>query len=150
MKSDDWAYHVFVPVLLAGISNGLIYGFGINQPSDKRNPYLPPGYVIGPIWMGIFALLGYAHYLLYRVNHRSTTASIAIVGLFLFCMAYPLLTGLRAKNGLLLNLATLVLAFVVSLLVVAESASTVVWFIPLLVWATFVNAVFVLECIDKY
>jgi tryptophan-rich sensory protein len=100
--------------------------------------------------MILFAFLGYAHYLLYRVNQRSTRASLAIVGLFLFCMAYPLLTGLRAKSGLLLNLATLILAFVVSMLVLVESARVVVWLIPLLVWATFVNVVFVVECAEKY
>jgi len=142
--------HIFAPVLLAAISNGLIYGFGVNRNQDKRNPYLPPGYVIGSIWMVLFGFLGYAHYLLYRVNQRSTRASLAIVGLFLFCLAYPLFTGLRAKSGLLLNLATLILAFVVSMLVLVESARVVVWLIPLLAWATFVNVVFVVECAEKY
>jgi tryptophan-rich sensory protein len=146
-----WA-HVFIPVLLAGLSNGIIYRLGItqNKYQDKRNPYLPPGYVIGTIWMVLFGLLGYAHYLIYSVNQRSTRASLAIVGLFLFCLAYPVFTGLRVKSGLLLNLATLILAFVVAMLVLVESASVVKWFIPLLAWATFVNVVFVVECSNKY
>ena len=149
MKSDKWP-HIFIPVLLAGLSNGLIYGFGINQNRDKPNPYLPPGYVIGSIWIVLFGFLGYAHYLLYRVGQRSTPASLAIVGLFLFCMAYPLLTGLRVKSGLLLNLATLVLGFIVAMMVLAESAAVVVWLVPLLIWATFVNVVFVIECSEKF
>jgi tryptophan-rich sensory protein len=144
--------HIFVPVVLAGISNGIIYGLGItqNKYQDKKNPYLPPGYVIGTIWMVLFGLLGYAHYLLYSVNQRPTRASLSIVGLFLFCLAYPVFTGLRVKSGLLLNLVTLILAFVVSMLVLVESVSVVKWFIPLIAWATFVNVVFVVECSNKY
>ena len=56
-------YHILVPVLAAIIMNGIIYTFGINKYSEKNkiNPYIPPGYVIGTIWVIILGLLGYLH-----------------------------------------------------------------------------------------
>jgi tryptophan-rich sensory protein len=138
-------YHVLVPILLTFAMNGWIYSIGLNKypKSERRNPLIPPGYVIAVIWTILFGLMGYTHYLL--GNFRSV-ASWSLVGLLGFCLAYPLITGLRVKSGLLLNLVALVLSFIVALLVIQESVYAFYWLIPLLAWTIYVNAAFVIQC----
>jgi tryptophan-rich sensory protein len=142
------AYHVLVPILLAVVMNGWIYSVGLNKysKSERKSPLIPPGYVIAVIWTLLFGLMGYTHYLL--GNFRSV-ASLALVGLIGFCLAYPLITGLRVNSGLLMNLAALVLSFIVALLVIQESVYAFYWLIPLLAWTIYVNAVFVIECAKR-
>ena len=138
-------YHVFVPIFLALAMNGWIYAIGLNKYSqrDTENPLIPSGYIIAIIWTILFGLMGYTHYLLHNAN---SVASWSLVGLIGFCLAYPLITGLQVKSGLLLNLAALVLSFVVSMLVLKESVYAFYWLIPLLVWTIYVNAAFVIQC----
>jgi tryptophan-rich sensory protein len=145
-------YHIFIPVISAIIMNGIIYTFGINKytSKDKINPYIPPGYIIGIIWTVIFGLLGYAHYLLYKLKNEISLASLSIVFLIIFCILYPFITGLKPKNGLLLNLITLILAFIVSIIVILESKYIFIYLIPLLIWASYVNIAFVIECSTLY
>jgi tryptophan-rich sensory protein len=144
-------YHILVPVLAAIIMNGVIYTFGMNKYSDeteksKINPYIPPGYVIGTIWVIILGLLGYLHYLIYKKYESITFTSLLIVFVILFCISYPLITGLRVKSGLLLNLITLILAFILALFVITESKYMFIYLIPLLVWASYVNIAFTIQC----
>ena len=138
-------YHVSIPILLAVAMNGWIYSVGLNKYSktEKQSPLIPPGYIIAIIWTLLFGLMGYTHYLLGNAN---SVASWSLVGLVGFCLLYPLITGLRVKSGLLMNLAALVLSFVVALLVIKESVYAFYWLIPLLAWTIYVNAVFVIEC----
>lgn len=141
-------YHILVPVLAAIIMNGIIYTFGINKYSEKNkiNPYIPPGYVIGTIWVIILGLLGYLHYLIYKKYEAITFTSLLILFVILFCISYPLITGLRVKSGLLLNLITLILAFILALFVITESKYMFIYLIPLLVWASYVNIAFTIQC----
>jgi tryptophan-rich sensory protein len=138
-------YHVSIPILLAVTMNGWIYSVGLNKYSknERQSPLIPPGYVIAVIWTVLFGLMGYTHYLLGNANSR---ASWSLVGLIGFCLLYPIITGLRVKSGLLMNLVSLVLSFVVALLVIKESVYAFYWLIPLLAWTIYVNAVFVIEC----
>ena len=144
-------YHILVPVLTAIIMNGIIYTFGINKYSEKTeknkiNPYIPPGYVIGTIWVIILGLLGYLHYLVYKKYDSITFTSLLIIFTILFCISYPLITGLRVKSGLLLNLITLILSFILALFVITESKYMFIYLIPLLVWASYVNIAFTIQC----
>jgi tryptophan-rich sensory protein len=65
------AYHILIPVISAIIMNGIIYALHLNKINSKElnKLYIPPGYIIGIIWTILFALLGYVHYLLYKLNH---------------------------------------------------------------------------------
>lgn len=140
-------YHILIPVIAAIIMNGIIYTFGINKAmmSEKQNPYIPPGYIIGIIWVIILGLLGYVHYLLYEKYNSITFSSLLIIFVILFCISYPLITGLKAKSGLLLNLLTLILAFSTGLLIICQSKYIFMYLIPLIVWASYVNIAFALE-----
>ena len=122
--------HVLIPVLLALSINSILYLFGINKISEQRKKetenseyfkLFPPGYVIGIIWIIIFGLLGYAHYLLYKLKDRINIGSVSIIFVIIFCLLYPFITSLKFKYGLLLNLITLIISFVLGIIIILES-----------------------------
>ena len=131
-------FHIFLPILLATFMNYVIFTKQWNHMSTV-NDYLTPGYIIGAIWIVIFGLLGYAHFILY--SNKKWIASTSIIILLLFCIGYPLLTnGLRnLQVGNLLNSITLILSFVVGIVVFDASRPAFTYMIPLFVWASYVN-----------
>jgi len=144
--------HILTPIILAIITNIIIYSSGWNMDKKNKKKYnlLPPGYVIAIVWIIILGLLGYLHYLMWDLNNQKVSlASISIILFILFCLAYPFLTnGMNINKGLLLNLITLVLAFILAIIVLYQTNNIfyLVYLIPLIVWAFYVNLVFVLEC----
>ena len=130
--------HVIVPVVAAILINGLIYALGWNREQNDKSAsgkYLPPGYVIGIVWIIILGLLGYTHYLTYP-----SYASYIIVMAVLYCLAYPFLTsGLRAENADIYNLLSLMIAIVVIVSVGMKEINAIGYTIPFLIWTTYVN-----------
>jgi tryptophan-rich sensory protein len=140
--------HILIPVLSAIVVNAIIYLKQWNSSSEEdvsRSNLLPPGWAIGLIWTFIFALLGYLHYTLTRDSFFSL-ASLAVVVLILFCLAYPFMTsGLQEKNAKVLNTTTLILVAIVMWIV--PHSIQISWpLLPILVWASFVNMVDAIEC----
>lgn len=129
-------YHVMIPVFCAIAMNGIIYAFNLNM---KREDSFPPGYIIGIIWTIIFALLGYVHYLLYRLKNKTNYGSASVVLFILYALAYPVL---NTMNVYFLNLISLILSFVLSLIVMMYSRHIFLFMIPLLLWVSFVNLMF--------
>lgn len=145
MKYGVWV-HVLAPILAATLMNGFIYGSRIRKSTSPMNAGIPPGYIVGAIWTLLFGLLGYTHYLL----PDGSNASWSIVGFIVFSLLYPLFTGLEVRRGLSWNLAALVFAFVVAILVAMESPKLLYYVMPLLAWVIYVNAVFVVDCARRY
>ena len=111
-------------------------------PRVPPNPYIPPGWIVGSVWVVLFALLGWVYGQLKNVAVRA--AVLAFTG---FCLAYPVITSVLSARGVrFLNLLTLVGAFSVTLAVMG--ASTRLWMacLPLLAWATYVNMTDVYAC----
>lgn len=136
--------HIVIPIVLAIIINALMYSFKKDYKSQDyvKNKLLPPGYVIGIIWIIILGLLGYSHYLLVSQNNKVTVSSVMIVILVIFCLMYPFMTGgLKKKysNIHILNLITLIFAFIVALNVILQNRIAFYYMIPLLLWAIYVN-----------
>ena len=139
--------NILIPIIFAIIVNGIIYALKWNNNNNinTKMPYLPPGYIIGLIWLIIFGFLGVAHYILtYRQN--SNIASNSIIFLLIFCLAYPFLTsGLKnIKIALILNLLTFFLSIIVSIIVAYKSLNAFYFLIPLLLWAGYVNYIFLI------
>jgi len=134
--------HILVPVVAALTLNGLIFALGWNVGKAKKNPYLPPGYIIGIVWVIILGILGSLHYRLQE--QKAFTVAYTIVALIIFCLLYPFLTsGLKSNTwSSVLNLATLVFAFSASL---AIPRTEVAYMIPILLWATYVNVTQLLQ-----
>ena len=128
------AFHVLLPVFCAIFMNGIIYTFRLNNNNNNKR-FLPPGYMIGIIWTILFSLLGYVHYRLYSLNNKMNFGSISIVLFILFALAYPLM------SGYFMNVISLILSFILSLIVMMYSKHIVVFLIPLLLWVSYVNLV---------
>ena len=141
--------HIFFPIILIIILNLIRYLFGINiqiEKSKKPNKLFPPGYIIGIIWLIIFGLLGYAHYLIYMLKNGFSFASLSIVFMLLFSISYPFLIRLGFKIGLIINLITLILSFILGIIIIIESKYIFLYIIPLLLWASYVNIVDTIDC----
>jgi tryptophan-rich sensory protein len=145
--------NIFIPILSAIIMNYIIYSnnwqyegkkYNKEKKISNSNKLLPPGYIIGIIWIIIFGLLGYVHYQLYMLKNKSNIASWFVILFIIFSLAYPLLTnGLQEdKTAFLLNLITLILAFILALLVIVKSVKIFYYLIPLLLWASYVNIIY--------
>jgi tryptophan-rich sensory protein len=137
--------HILAPVVAALLMNGLIFSLGWKIAKYQNpNPYIPPGGIVGLVWLVIFALLGYVHYCLYSGNrNRPTAASIAIVLFILYSLAYPILTTFSSnKNAFsLLNQGALLLATATTVLVYQENVALIPYMIPLMAWTGYVNVV---------
>jgi len=136
--------HIAIPIVLAIIINALMYSFKPRYSNQdyKKNKLLPPGYLIGIIWIIILGLLGYSHYLLVSQNNKVTVSSVMIIILVIFCLMYPFMTGGLTKkynNVNILNLITLIFAFIVALNVIVQNRIAFYYMIPLLLWAIYVN-----------
>lgn len=131
-----WYIHILVPIMLAIVLNFYIYTQGWNNDNEK-NSKLPPGYIIGSIWIIILGLLGYIHFLLYP-----SIQSWIIVITILYCLAYPFLTsGLQNTNNAIYNLISLFLAIIVFISVYYKNKKNIIYVIPFLLWTLYVNIV---------
>jgi tryptophan-rich sensory protein len=146
---DSVYTHMLVPVTAAVLMNGLIFSqkWKIAKYEKKSNPYIPPGGIVGAIWLILFAILGFVHYKLYMLNHKKVSiACITIILFFLYSLAYPLITSFSTNPNafFLLNLGALLFALVVAAQVYREDSSLLPYTVPLLAWTTYVNIVTVM------
>ena len=129
-----WYIHILVPIIWAIILNFYIYIQGWNNDNQK-NSKLPPGYIIGSIWIIILGLLGYIHFLLYP-----SVYSWFIVLTILYCLSYPFLTsGLQNTDNNYFNLIALILAIIVTIIMYYKS--NIIYVIPFLLWTFYVNII---------
>lgn len=153
--SSNWWIHVAVPIVAAGLTNAYIFSTGFKMESYKysllgraASPWLPPGAVIGTIWFLLFGVFGYLHFLLYRRHgDRLTSSNIVLWVLVGYCLLYPFATQLNPSAGLLMNLGALELGFLTAgFIAYTERWRDTLWFIPYLLWTTYVNVVFNIAC----
>jgi hypothetical protein len=97
---------------------------------------IPPGYIVGSIWIILFGLLGYIHH---RLGNDSSYASVSIYVFIGYSLSYPFLT--RLENTDIYNKMAWVLAFLCSLLLYYENRELIPYILPLLAWVTYVNIV---------
>ena len=139
-------YHVFIPVLAALIMNGIIYIFKLNKDNKElENYFIPKGYIIGIIWTLIFALLGYVHYLLYTIDNKINIGSVSVIILMFLYLLYPLIIAFKKKYFKLVNLISLILGYIVSLIILGYSKYIFIYMIPLLLWISYVNIVYLIK-----
>jgi tryptophan-rich sensory protein len=83
--------NILIPVALAGAVNALIYALGWTQPDTHLQPdFAPPGWVIGLVWVALFALMGAARYYAGKTGARGAKH---ITRLIFLCLAYPFYTA---------------------------------------------------------
>jgi tryptophan-rich sensory protein len=134
--------HVFTPVALAIVINSIIFTNDWNNNNDDMNNeverYLPPGWVVGTVWILILGCLGYGLWLV-----RSTLA-LYIMFIFMigFCLLYPFFTiGLQQGIGKYMNVMTFFLALVLLFMALGfdRRVNVILTLIPLVAWVTYVN-----------
>ena len=104
------------------LMNALIFGFGWNIPSDqmRRVWFEPPDYVVGAVWVALFALMAFARW---QLNGTTTgQASLAIGSVI---------------GGLIGNLWTIALAVFTISRVWRVSPIAAYCIAPVIVWVTF-------------
>lgn len=129
-------FHIFLPIILAIIINFYIYTQGWNN-NNNNTKGLPPGYVIGIVWIIILGLLGYIHFL-----HYPSIISWFIVLTILYCLSYPFLTsGLEETNNTIYNMIALILAIILFSMVFYKNKINSLLVIPFLLWTLYVNII---------
>ncbi len=128
----------FAGACLAG--NGLIFWLGLDSGARPHpQPWLaPPGWVVGAVWLGLFALMGLIYARLREVRPRASWTMIALAAA---CLAYPLYTGgLRnAFIGLLGNFATLAVTLVLIGYLKRFDHRSAMLLVPMTVWLVFAS-----------
>jgi tryptophan-rich sensory protein len=136
-------FHISVPILLSIILNGLIFIFKIrmyeSESVKKSVIKLPPGYVIGTIWVILLGTLGYAHYLLYKLKDKLNFECYFLEIFILFCLSYPFVTQFKEWASRLMNFISLIFGFSLALVVMHTSLSIFWYIVPLLLWLSYVN-----------
>ena len=128
--------HILVPIILAIVLNFYIYTQGWNKNKEPNNK-LPPGYIIGFIWIIILGLLGYIHFLLYP-----SVYSWIIVLTILYCLSYPFLTArLQNTDNIIYNVIALILAIMITIIMYYKNNSNIIYSIPFLLWTFYVNII---------
>ena len=136
-------FHISIPIILAIIMNGIIYSTNIRMtPSSwikKSVIPLPPGYAIGALWIFLLGLLGYVHYLLYKINNKLSFACYFLELFILFCLSYSIVTLFKENISRLMNFISLLYGFILSLIVIHISLPIFWYLLPLLLWLSYVN-----------
>jgi len=134
--------NISIAILSALVVNGFI---ALVNPSEMASPgsvhLQPPGYVIGTVWLVLFAAMGAARWLLLTKPINTVHARRLVLSLLLFCLAYPFYTmGLKSEViGLVGNVLTIALSFFVVIRVgrISRLAAGLVSLVS--VWVTFAS-----------
>ena len=127
------AVFVGLPLVL----NGLIFGLGWNRASGPQSG-LPPGWVVGSLWVVLFAGMGTARWLLLRAargleeQRRAEWVSL----LAFLCLLYPLYTVGLSDDGVELvgNAITAVVGIAVAVFAWRRVRAAGVWLVAVCAW----------------
>ncbi|MGA8939921.1 MAG: TspO/MBR family protein [Acidobacteriaceae bacterium] len=132
-------------VLFVGLPlvlNGLIFGLGWERSSGPQTG-LPPGWVVGAIWLVLFAGMGIARWLLLRAAVTRGDVNVRRVEwvslLAFLCLLYPLYTAGFSNlfDGLVGNVLTLVVAVPVAVYGFRRVRAAGAWLVPLCAWLAY-------------
>lgn len=140
MNYLDYIY-IITPVLLAIIINVTIYLLGWNSKNNE-NKLLPPGWMIGTIWIIIFGFLGM--FLQIAIKSKDYITIMLLSVLILICLVYPFYT-----NGLKRNVQSVTYDFIILIYILVMTAvifyknrdNNTVYMIPIIIWVSYVNMV---------
>ncbi|MEZ0242316.1 MAG: tryptophan-rich sensory protein [Sphingomonas sp.] len=141
--------NIVLLVALVLIGNALIFGLGFDNGqslSAAQQAWVPPGAVIGAIWVVQFALMGAARWLWLRDSRDRGWRSNLPWLIALICLAFPVYTGGLddPSAGAIGTLATVVVV-VATMLVLGRRSSAAAWaLVPLAVWGSYVACVYYL------
>jgi benzodiazapine receptor len=130
------AVFVGAPVVV----NGVIFGFGLERGGGAQAG-LPPGWVVGAIWLVLFAGMGTARWLLLRAartgGERRRLEWVSVVAFL--CLSYPVYTRGFSDlwDGLVGNVVTLVFAVPVAVFAWRRVRGAGACLVPLCAWLSY-------------
>ncbi|MCW3835199.1 tryptophan-rich sensory protein [Sphingomonas canadensis] len=141
-----WA-NIALPVAAVVIGNAIIFGLGAARSdlTPAQQQWVPPGAVVGSVWVVLFALLGMSRWLYLRGGGRGgrswLPAWLALLGL-----AFPVYTGLFTDSGLgAAGTAVTLAATVAVMLAMGRRVPAAAWAIlPMACWLGYVACVYFL------
>jgi tryptophan-rich sensory protein len=150
---SSW-YFILIFSAIALVVNILMYYIGVYGAGKRKgvyayNKYLPPGFMIGIIWIVIFGCLGYSFYLSYvgdpdllynkEFPRKWSQATILTIVVASYCLLYPFLTiVVDEKYYQLLNFIALVMAYALGIVVIQEYVAAFWYVLPLIAWTTYI------------
>ncbi len=114
--------------------------FQTDTPAAQQSRLDPPGWLVGVVWVILFAFLGAARWFVMRSGGAQAGRQAGyIVLLLLFCLAYPFYTmGLKSVAvGLVGNVATIAAAVWVASQVKTTSRAAAGLVLPVVAWVSF-------------
>ncbi len=141
-NSPDWTgalWSALTPLVATLIGNGLIFTFGtMADPNYAAVPFAPPGWVVGMVWTVIYPAWGLARWRARISGPDGGREAWWVVALIVWGLLYPV-GGLfwTTQVSALANLASLILAAVVTWRVSRVSRAATLWMAPSLAWLTF-------------
>lgn len=153
LRRDDGnglVINVGVAVGSALLANAIIWALDWNSGEDasKSPSFAPPGYIVGIVWVILFACMGAARWSIVRdavsENGRSRGSRLLIV-LVILCALFPFYSLAPDSNvaGLIGTLVTLAFAAFVTRTVRPLSRTAFNLMIPLMVWLLYATAIIV-------
>lgn len=127
MRSD--ILYIAIPILCAACLNVAIWKLKWSGRVELKNRFLPPGWVVGTTWMILLGLLGYT-----LARSTSRPASVAMVLLIAWCLAYPVVTLWISPR--IVNTMSLIVTWAAALPVDANNLPYVA---PILAWVSYVG-----------
>jgi tryptophan-rich sensory protein len=139
--------NIVLAVSFAVLANAVIFLAGWNHPDTKVTSFEPPDYVIGIVWLFLFALMGTARWLVTQSSSEAAASHARIVvSLIVLCFLYPFYTlGLAIIPGLIGNIATLLVASWAALQIRSSSKLASTLLFPVIIWICFATALTVLQ-----
>ena len=149
-KTKALILNISVAVGSALIMNGLIYGLGWNSSAgyEQRAFFAPPGYIIGIIWMILFALMASARWMLNSLESgEAKRARLYVTILLVSCLIWPLysLAIGSVAGGFWGTIWALALAAFTLKLLWRVSRKAAYCILPVLLWVIFATAIIVTE-----
>jgi tryptophan-rich sensory protein len=142
--------YILIPIILSFIINIFIFRKkNKNLIKSRKLKYLPPGSVIGTVWIILLGLLGYIYSLIDNKNKTMNIQKILLILLTLFCLSYSVLTAnstLRFSKNY--NYLTLIFVLTVYYSIYSKYPKISYYLIPLLCWVLYVNIITLLDDIQ--
>jgi tryptophan-rich sensory protein len=142
--------YIFIPIILSFIINIFIISKKDKNLIKSRDlKYLPPGPIIGIVWIILLGLLGYIYSLIDNKNKSMNTQKILLILLTLFCLSYSILTANSTKRfSKNYNYLTLIFVLTVYYSIYIKYPKISYYLIPLLCWVLYVNIITLLDDIQ--
>ena len=142
-SAGSLALHVLATILITVAVNGLVFGLGWAgaAPDAARNNWLlPPGWVVGTVWLVLLALVAVAYWLLASADdRRGKTLAPWLLALIAVCLAYPFYTfGFRSiAMEMIGNVVTIAGAAVLTVLALRSSRLAAGLICLVVIWVSY-------------